>query len=748
MRRVCVALTLSVLLSACGGGGSSSIPATAPTATSQQLSEAQSAKLTATLNATNNLASLAWLDTFPAGSSYSIEQLAPDGTWSSLDAVPGTTGMGAVLTWTRTINSATTLRVVVAETGYSVPLETASGNASVMVSPPSSVPTIALSQTQPVSGDVTLSISGGGTFSAVQWFVDLNSIGSSTTAPDYSIALNAGTLTQGSHLILAQLQTSPDSQLLIRLTIQTQNPEVSINARTVGTSGLVDLDVNATAASGIASVSATLDANVLGTLTAPNCFIDPSCSYQFAIDAIAAGSGTHTVSVRATDNDGVSASQTFQVMFADPPRLVVTTPIDGALVNGTLAIAGTFDTDRPGVTVSVKATLGSVTILNTSSSPFSSSFSLAGVNPGTYTLTVVAIDSTGLATTMTDSVTVTSSPSLVYTPVLTLGSAGSILAVSNLGFVYQDSSGATHVHTPAGDQTLALPGAAGIAGWQITDDGHVFAEASGSDRPGTSVYMWAPGATTATNLSAAASSQSRIDQLLSVHFPWVLWASFETTTWSQYTLYNVTTAENLTVLSPAGTTVLGNINCDFATVSGKLRLFFWADDASGMNIYSWNQATNASTQLTSDGHSIYPQTDGTSVAWESSPLSPPLVLTTEAILSGSPAVLSTNMSNFQLNSGVLAWLEQTISASTVTAQAIKVSNGGTVSTLTNVLSSVLFGSNGGFVAYEQGGSLYDWSAAGGPVLLFDAAPSQVHLASSTLYFTNGASQTVYSVPMH
>ncbi len=88
--------------------------------------------------------------------------------------------------------------------------------------------------------------------------------------------------------------------------------------------------------------------------------------------------------------------------------------------------------------------------------------------------------------------------------------------------------------------------------------------------------------------------------------------------------------------------------------------------------------------------------------------------------SGSLVALSTDMSQFYLNA----------------------------TTLTNLISGVLFGSSGGYVAYEQAAQLCDWIAAGGSVLLFNAAPGQVNLTGSTLYFTNGASQTVYAVPMH
>jgi hypothetical protein len=190
--------------------------------------------------------------------------------------------------------------------------------------------------------------------------------------------------------------------------------------------------------------------------------------------------------------------------------------------------------------------------------------------------------------------------------------------------------------------------------------------------------------------------------------------------------------------------------------AGNLTLFFWAESQNmSINVYSWSQATGATTQLSSDGRSLFPQTDGTTVAWQTDdtapPSNPPFTLSTENIASGSTGTLSTNMMQFQPSSGVLGWLEQTIpfggDLANVTAQAIKASNGTTTSTLTNLLSSVFFGSSGGYVAYEQGGQLYDWSPAGGSAILFNAAPGQVHLAGSTIYFTNGASQALYAVPM-
>jgi hypothetical protein len=751
MKRFSIVWLLCIVLCACGSDGSTPASTTTASPPPQQVVAAQSAKLTATYNTANNQATLSWSDTFPAGTSYSIQQQASDGSWSSLDAVPGTTGKGAALTWIRTINTSATLRVSVPETGYSVVLYTPSGSTSVTVAPPAKVPTITLSQAQPVSGNVTLSISSGSTYTEVQWFADLTSIGTSTQGPGYSVVLNASTLTAGSHLILAQLENSPDSYLQIRLTIQVENPEVTVQAAVSGTTGTVLVYVNASSAYGIASVSATLDGNMIGTLTAPNCTAYDPCNYEFSINATQAGSGTHTVSVEAVDGNGETASQTIQVTFNNPPSLAVTTPFDGALVNGTLAIVGTFGSDKPGVTVSVAATLGNVKVLNATSSPFSGSFSLSGVNPGSYTLTVIATDSTGLTTTVSDTVTVTSSPSLVYTPVLTMGANGMILAVSNSNILYRDSTGNVHLHTPSSDTILSLGTLASPGAWVITDSGYVFANADGKDRASgfNSVYMWPPGATTSTDLSIAAGSTSIYNVLLTVHFPWVFWQSQTSTDIGGYMLYNVTTGQTLPVTAPAGTTLVGNNGCDFAIVNGNIVAFFWAGTNTISNIYSWSQATGTSTQITNDGISYFPQTDGTTVAWEAIPnlqaQNPSNTLTAENIASGSAVTLSTVMARFQLNAGVVGWLEQP----TTGTSTIKSWNGATTSSLTGLpLNTTFFGSSGGFVAFEQNTQLYDWSPNGGPVVLFNAAPGQVNLAGSTIYFTNGASQVVYAVPMH
>jgi hypothetical protein len=770
MRSLLLSVAFSLVLAACGGSsGSSSTPAPpqAVGPTSQELANAQAANVTASLEAPSNMATVSWSDIFQAGTSYTIEQQAQDGSWGSIDAVPGNSGSGSSLTWSRTVNVTTTLRVAVKRTDYEVPLDSAGGSPSVQVVVPASTPTIVLDQVPPISGTVNASIAGGGSYSSVAYYMDLNLAGTSTTGPGYTVSLDTSGLTATSHLVLARLATAPDSYIELRLPVQVANPEVAVQVtlRGVGlapaTSGPLKVSVAATSSYSMTSVSASLDGRPLGTLAAPNgCdIISGLCPildrYQFPVDATAAGSGTHTITAQATDANGATASRVITVVFNNPPTLTLTSPFDGELVNGNLQIAATFGTDKPATTVALSVTLGSLPVVNTSTSPVNSSFSLGGVTPGSYTLTATATDSSGLSTTVNDLVTVTSSPSLVYSPILTLGAGGSILAASGTYILYSSPvpDGSIHLRSGNTDKVVPLGAIQSPFNWTVTDNGYVLAQGAGGDRPNAtvSIYMWPPGGV-AENLSIASGSTSIDDQLLQVHYPWVLWlSSFQNSNGAEDVLYNISTGQQFHISSPHG---LGSIYSDFFTANSNLTLFYWdLNQATGAsNVLRWDQATNTTVPITSDGLSLYPQTDGTMVAWKTLQESPPsttstFTLTTRDLASTTTTVLSTNTATFTLSSGLLGWLDQTLSGFTVASQAIKAWDGTTTSTVSTQLGTVFFGSSGGYIFFEEGGKLYAWSSSSGRQLLFDVAPGQVRLTGKTIYFTNGTSQTVYGVTL-
>ena len=389
--------------------------------------------------------------------------------------------------------------------------------------------------------------------------------------------------------------------------------------------------------------------------------------------------------------------------------------------------------------------------------------SVATVGPSTGLTTGVSLGSSTI-TAAIGSATATASL-WVVSQVFTLASAdASILAVSDTNFVYSSTpTGSIHLYSGSSDTILPTDTIQNLANWTVTNGGYVFADGSGSDRPGISIYSWPPDATAATNLSLSAGSQSSYDRLLPVHYPWVLWASL-INTWSQYTLYNVSTAQNLTITEPAGATSIANAGCDFATINGQLNLFYSATSpgaggTSNYNVYGWNQGTNASTQISNDNVSIYPQTDGTFVAWQSSltlpPAAPPFTLSLRNIASNTTAVLSSNMSAFQLSSGLVGWLDQTTTLQNgqmVTSTAVRASDGTTTTTISSTVGDSRFiGSSGGYVIFEETDgaywNLYAWSATGGRQLIFGGTPSGVFLAGKTIYFTYGDQQWLYAVTL-
>jgi hypothetical protein len=288
----------------------------------------------------------------------------------------------------------------------------------------------------------------------------------------------------------------------------------------------------------------------------------------------------------------------------------------------------------------------------------------------------------------------------------------------------------------------------------VTDSGIVFADSEGS------VYMWPLGAAAPQNVSTAANSTGT-DVLVQVHYPWVLWSSSHPSTdpgpgigpdIDELVLYNTTDGQQFDVHAPSGVT-FGCYRCDFATLNGQLALFYWTYSPE-VNVYRWDQASNTSVALTSDGKSLYPQTDGVRVAWQTNPQgpgAPPFTLTADDLSSSTRTTVSTSMVNFQLADGLLGWVDQTLvpqdEGYVATSQAIRASDGTTTATISTVLYAPFYGSSGGYVFFEENNKLYAWSFATGRRLLFDSNPGQVRLTGKTVYFTSGSTQTLYGVTL-
>ena len=124
-----------------------------------------------------------------------------------------------------------------------------------------------------------------------------------------------------------------------------------------------------------------------------------SCSYT---PSTALSDGSHTIKVDASDHDGNAATQksvTFKVDTV-PPTLNITSPADGLRTNvAAITVAGTTnDVTSSPVTVTVKLNSGTAQSVTVGSDgKFSKNLTLT---EGTNTITVVATDAAGKATTV------------------------------------------------------------------------------------------------------------------------------------------------------------------------------------------------------------------------------------------------------------------------------------------------------------------------------------------------------------
>ena len=746
---------------------------------------ATTAQLTSVVSLASNTVQLAWTDTYPAGTKYRVEAQNPDGNFTGVETLSGLGGTGGVMQWQRAVTVATVYRVQALLPDRTVVISTPKGQSAVTVAAPESAPQIELNQPEPASGSVSLSLSGSTAWQGVTWYADLRKIGAGSGVGS-PVTWTTNIETNGAHLILARVQVAPDSYTEVRRSVQVSNSNLAINASVSGSTGAVLVDVRASSKYNIARVEAKFDGVPAGSLTAPN-GCSSYCSgandvYRFTVNAKQAGSGSHTMELTATDGNGGSKTITVAVPITNLPVMTLSNPVDGAFVNGTLQLAGSATSDRVGP-VRVTASLGEVEFLNSTSASFTGSFNLSGLSPGSYTLTVRATDSGNTTSVLQRTVTVTSGAALAYTPVFTMGTGGQLIKVDESRpdlVLYKADDGSYRVRNTLIGTETTLQGASNIPylyNWAL-DGGYVYVEGGflGSKGPGyldcplDCIYQWSPNGTQ-TNLSTAnpnalsnkVGGGSAYEQYPRAHGGNVIWIDAAGSNPGTFTRYNLARSAYSTITQPSGSNYLINTEYDFyVDANGNVVFFFGAQTggdgvASSFDVYRWSSATNTSTKLSTGGaRSIYPKTDGQTVAWLQTALGNNsgggATLLSQAVSGGMTQTVSANASEgFVLRDGVLAWRESTTSTSTgrlggtvTTVTGIRAAVQGSISTVSNLSSAVLYGAGGGHLLFGESGKIYSWnSATRSSTLRVDAAPSQVMVGGTSVYFVMGATQTVY-----
>jgi len=741
-----VTIGAAAVFSACGGGGAADVPPPANRAPVAQAGAPAAADVgspvaldgRASSDADGDALAYAWqLSTAPAGSAATIANassaqatLAPDVAGSYTVTLTVTDGRGGSASSSVTVTAA-----------------------------PASPPVIVLDQAEPLAGTVWLSL-GGSVAGSVTWYVDLAQLGGRRPAESHAMSWDTRAAANGPHQIIARIESPSGAVQEIRRTVAVSNSTISLSAVVSRTSGTINVDVSATSTHGISAVSARFDGVDAGALTQPNACA-PGCSgannvYRFVVDGIAAGSGAHRMVVVATDGAGSSRTITVDVPIANPPMIALTAPGDGAFVFGTLRVAGTASSDKPGP-VTVTARLGDLPIALVQGPPFGGSLDLSGVTPGRYTLTIRAVDAAGQAMESQRAIVVASSPARAHVPSFALPADAWISATDGTQVLTSTGDGHVVLRELVAGTAVTLSGTATLryaTDWQISG-GRVYAQAQDTDctLSFVCIYEW-DGAGVRRNLSAASphTAGSRFQENPVATGGHVVWTNASGTAGGTYTLLDVQRQAHTLIVPPAPVNYPGNTQIDLAVSGGIVHFVYWGQTggsgmASQFDVFTWASDTGVSTRVTSGGaRHIYPQTDGHRLAWQQTPVGGTddgtFMLVTRALAGGVSTTVSGKATRFRLRDGVLAWQELL----TPTSLAVKAWTAGTTTTLSTLSSTSLIGSTNGRVVYTAGGKVYSWHAASGATtLLLDVMPSNPFVAGGALVFAFEAA--VYRVPL-
>ncbi|HEX8160456.1 MAG TPA: Ig-like domain-containing protein [Pyrinomonadaceae bacterium] len=175
----------------------------------------------------------------------------------------------------------------------------------------------------------------------------------------------------------------------------TQAPTASITSPTNGqqVTAVTTVQVGATDNVGVSTVELYLDGSLLGTRT--------SAPYSFNWNTDASSEGAHALQAKAYDpsgNVGTSAEVTVNVKHdVAPPTVSITSPANGATVNGTVAVQ-IGAADNVGVT-QVELYRDGVLIGTKTAAPYSFNWDTGTVANGAHSLTGKAYDAGGNSAT-------------------------------------------------------------------------------------------------------------------------------------------------------------------------------------------------------------------------------------------------------------------------------------------------------------------------------------------------------------
>ncbi len=335
--------------------------------------------------------------------------------------VPGGNVVGNALVWQRVnFSPLTTSRIRVWITGardsWSRVTEIEAYEAVAANAPPTvSLTAPANNATLTAPGSVTLTASAAdsdGTVSSVAFYANASLIGTATNSP-YSLTWSGAAV--GTYQVTAvatdnggSTATSNTATLVVR---QPNPPTVSLTSPITGASfaSLAPIGITASASDTDGTVKSV-------AFYANGALIGSAANSPYGLGWAAAAAGTYQITAVATDNTGLTATSsavTVVVRPPSPPAVSLTSPANGAVFAPLASITITATASDSDGTVSAVAFYANATLLGTvTNSPYK--FVWSGAAAGTYQVTAIATDNTGLTSTSSAaSITVNAPPARV-----------------------------------------------------------------------------------------------------------------------------------------------------------------------------------------------------------------------------------------------------------------------------------------------------------------------------------------------
>ncbi len=765
MLKLLAPLFLVSWLIGCGGNSDES---TTPTPVIPSLPTQTGSKLQATFNQQDGMLKLEWQDISSSELGYSVEQkvdsavAAVTSSWVAVEDLPAYSGQGQQITWQKPISSKGEYRVLVKLAGQNKVLLT-EGSAQSLVVSPSVDATIVFSQAEPVHDTVGVSIHTTGiTPKSVTYYSDLAFQGTLTTAPNFTLGYIASRQIDGSHLITAKIEVTPNNYVLIQRQIQVDNPDLSMQINS--TTNLKNWSVTATSKTGIKEIVAYLDNQPIDLLTPPKkCSfpnsISETCAFNIDLNQLAFGS--HELKFIAKDNGGEVLEQSRVFIKNSTPVINLDTPANGQLTGKTLHIAGsiTDDEDDPLLVIYLR----DLEIYRGVGKQFSVNYDLTSLPPGNYAIKLNVTPKSGTGTNLVVNVDYPAqnvAPEYLYD----LGKEGFLLDVDQDRVLSSDGTFNVFLSQPS---SARLPLDLGsvltdfVVDAQLVDGKVLFVPRNGNEQT-SQVYLWDGGALkNISEISGANSAGITTKVRVFRNGNWLVWPAQNATSEGYY-LYNFVTKEShFAAILPAGGSVqMGDSGQSLVILPDTLRLYVWAyngySNFSKYDVFQYDSKTNTTTRLTDNGlvnlntHSS-PKANTTRLVWQQRPNSD------AARFSLFTAPVDNPFNQLQLsNSGLvenLFWLDQNLlvwGEVAGTQRQLRANDGVNQFDLLPSLNNYIQGVGGGKVVYASDiHKTSVWQPGKQPYQLygFSLKSAKFDRTTGILYFTVGEANSLYRIAL-